>query len=112
MRSASLRNLNRVSSVSGGSITAAQLGLKWRDLQFQNGVAKNLQGSVIDPIRNLGERTIDVGSVIGGILMPGVSISDNIVRAYRKFLYGNSTLQDLPSDNEGPRFVINATNVQ
>ncbi len=107
-----LAKLNRVSSVSGGSITAARLGLKWRDLQFQNGVAKNLQELVIDPIRNLGERTIDVGSIISGILMPGVSISDNIVGAYRKFLYGNSTLQDLPSDNEGPRFVINATNVQ
>jgi NTE family protein len=45
-----LAKLNRVSSVSGGSITAAQLGLKWRDLQFQNDVAKNLQELVIDPI--------------------------------------------------------------
>jgi predicted acylesterase/phospholipase RssA len=68
-----LAKLNRVSSVSGGSITAAQLGLKWRDLQFENGVAKNLKELVIDPIRKLGERTIDVSSVIGGILTPGVT---------------------------------------
>jgi NTE family protein len=107
-----LAKLNRVTSVSGGSITAAQLGLKWRSLTFQNGVAQNLKEQVIDPIQNLGEHTIDAGSIIGGILTPGVSISDNIVRAYRKFLYGNATLQDLPSDIEGPRFVINATNVQ
>src|SRR6202043_974293 len=107
-----LAKLSRVSSVSGGSITAAQLGLKWRLLKFQNAVAQNLKELVIDPIQALGERTIDVGSVIGGILIPGISISDNIVRAYRKFLYGDSTLQDLPADAEGPRFVINATNVQ
>lgn len=107
-----LAKLNRVSSVSGGSITAAQLGLKWRSLKFQSGVAQNLKEMVIEPIRHLGEQTIDVGSIIGGILLPGVSISDNIVRAYRRFLYGDSTLQDLPSDTEGPRFVINATSVQ
>ena len=107
-----LAKLNRVSSVSGGSITAAHLGLKWRSLNFQNGAAQNLKELVIDPIQALADRTIDVGSIIGGILIPGISISDNIVRAYKKFLYGDSTLQDLPADTEGPRFVINATNVQ
>jgi len=107
-----LHKLNRISSVSGGSITAGQLGLNWRLLQFQNGVAQNLTQLVIDPVRDLAERTIDVGSIIGGILRPGVSISDNIVKAYRKYLYGDATLQDFPSDDEGPRFVINATNVQ
>ncbi len=107
-----LAKLNRISSVSGGSITAAQLGLKWRSLNFQGGVAKNLRELVIDPIQALAGRTIDAGSIIGGILIPGISISDNIVRAYRKFLYGDATLQDLPTDLEGPRFVINATNVQ
>jgi NTE family protein len=107
-----LARLNRVSSVSGASIAAAQLGLKWRELRFQDGVAQNLKELVINPIRNLGEHTIDAGSIIGGILLPGVSISDNITRAYRKFLYGDFTLQDLPSDDNGPRFVINATNVQ
>src|SRR5437868_2243799 len=107
-----LAKLNRISSVSGGSITAVQLGLKWRSLNFQGGVAKNLRELVIDPIRTLAGRTIDTGSIIGGILIPGISISDNIVRAYKKFLFGDATLQDLPADTEGPRFVINATNVQ
>src|SRR6266566_1547974 len=46
-----LQRLNRVSSVSGGSITAAQLGLQWRKLQFQNGVATNLTQLVINPVR-------------------------------------------------------------
>jgi NTE family protein len=107
-----LSKLSRISSVSGGSITAAQLGFQWRFLQFINGVASNLKELVIDPIRSLAERTIDADSIIGGILMPGVSISDKIARAYRKYLFGDATLQDLPLDSEGPRFVINATNVQ
>ncbi|HEY6180590.1 MAG TPA: patatin-like phospholipase family protein, partial [Terriglobales bacterium] len=107
-----LQKLKRVSSVSGGSIAAAQLGLQWHALQFNNGVAKNLRELVIDPVRALGERTIDADSIIGGILMPGVSISDKIAKAYSKHLFGNATLQDLPTDTEGPRFVINATNVQ
>ena len=108
-----LRGLVRVSSVSGGSITAGLLGLKWKQLQFdENNVATNLEAIVINPIRRLADDTIDQGSIIKGILLPKVTIADEIAAAYRKHLFGNATLQDLPSDNEGPRFVINATNVQ
>ena len=107
-----LMGLNRVSSVSGGSITAAQLGLKWRELIFENGVAKNLIELVVEPIRMLGQRTIDRGSIIRGILTPWRTISDYITRAYSKNLFGGANLQDLPSDDQGPRFVINSTNVQ
>ena len=104
-----LPKLNRVSSVSGGSIIAAQLGLRWSRLGFDaNGVAGNLVAEVIDPIRALASKTIDEGAIIGGLLMPG-SISGRVADAYRKHLYGDATLQDLPPD---PRFVINATNVQ
>ena len=106
-----LQKLNRVSSVSGGSITGAQLGLKWRELKFSGGIAQNISQLVVDPIRALGERTIDAKSIIGGIFLPG-TISDKVTKAYRKCLYGDANLQALPADNEGPRFVINATNVQ
>jgi len=34
------------------------------------------------------------------------------VAAYKDHLFGEATLQNLPLDTEGPRFVINATNVQ
>jgi NTE family protein len=88
------------------------MGLRWRDLRFTNYVAVNLKELVINPIRSLADRTIDADSIIGWILMPGVSISDEIARAYHKYLFGDATLQDLPTDAEGPRFVINATNVQ
>lgn len=106
-----LKNLNRISSVSGGSIAAGVLGMRWKQLNFQNDVATNLMGEVIEPVRKMAGVTIDAESVIGGIFLPG-TVSDRIVSAYKKHLFGNTTLQDLPSDTEGPRFVINATNVQ
>jgi NTE family protein len=104
-----LQRLDRISSVSGGSITAAMLGLKWGRLRFANGTAHGLVEEVIDPIRTFAHETIDVGSILEGIFLPG-SISDKVAEAYRKHLFGDATLQDLPDDP--PRFVINATNVQ
>jgi NTE family protein len=105
-----LPKLMRVSSVSGGSITAGVLGLKWAKLGFDgNGIAKNFDAEVVQPIRALAGKTIDEGSIIGGIVAPG-TISDKVADAYRKHLFGKATLQDLPADP--PRFVINATNVQ
>ena len=105
-----LPKLARVSSVSGGSITAGVLGLKWSALTFDaHGVAGNFDAEVVQPIRALANETIDEGAIIGGILTPG-SIGDKVAEAYRKHLFGHATLQDLPADP--PRFVINATNVQ
>jgi len=108
-----LKKLARVSSVSGGSITAGVLALAWKDLSFnENGVAGNLDDLVTKPIRRLATNTIDQGSILKGMLLPRHSISDEVTEAYRDHLFGNATLQNLPADNEGPRFVINATNVQ
>jgi NTE family protein len=105
-----LPRLARVSSVSGGSITAATLGLHWNDLSFDKatGIAGNLTSTVIDPIRKLAGRTIDASAVIGGVLLPG-TVADRIRSAYQDYLFEEKTLQDLP---DHPRFVINATNVQ
>jgi predicted acylesterase/phospholipase RssA len=104
-----LGKLDRVSSVSGGSITAGVLAMNWSRLAFDRaGVATQFGAQVVDPVRAMPGKTIDAGSVIEGILLPG-SINDKIVGAYRKYLFGHKTLQDLP---DTPRFVINATNVQ
>lgn len=105
-----LAKLDRVSSVSGGSITAAVLGLKWARLGFDaHGIPARFTTEVVEPIRQLAGKTIDEGAILGGIFMPG-SIADKVTEAYRKHLFGGATLQDLPADP--PRFVINATNVQ
>lgn len=108
-----LRGLDRVSSVSGGSITAGMLGAAWNDLRWDDhSTATNLDELVIGPIIEMAGHTIDAGSIIGGILRPFRTISQNVARAYDRHLYDGRTLRDLPPDADGPRFVINATNVQ
>jgi NTE family protein len=105
-----LKQLDRISSVSGGSITAAMLGLKWVKLKFNaKNVATKLMSEVVDPIRALASTTIDRTAIGIGSLLPAVSIGDRVEAAYHKHLFGDATLQNLP---ESPRFVINATNVQ
>ncbi|MBK8269887.1 MAG: patatin-like phospholipase family protein [Planctomycetes bacterium] len=108
-----LSRIKRISSVSGGSITAGVLGMNWKKLAVDpaTGVAKKFNEFVVDPILGLANRTIDEGSVIGGILLPG-TISDKVDSSYNKRLFNDAKLSDLPSDAEGPRFKINATNVQ
>lgn len=105
-----LPKLDRVSSVSGGSITAGVLALKWNQLQFDDkGVAKNFKDIVVAPVRKFADTTIDAGNIIKGVLTPGTTINDRIVGAYKKVVFGDATLQDII---DKPRFVINATNVQ
>lgn len=108
-----LRTLGRVSSVSGGSITAGVLGLAWHRLEFDaDDVAGNLDELVVDPLIAMSKRTIDKPSILGGIALPFRSIGENVSRSYDKHLFHGATLQDLPERGHGPRFIINATNVQ
>src|SRR5262249_29138012 len=72
----------------------------------------NLEELLIKPVRGLASVTVDAGAIIGGMLLPRKSIADEVVAVYREHLFGTATLQKLPSDTEGPRFVINATSVQ
>jgi NTE family protein len=105
-----LPKLARISSVSGGSITAGLLGMKWSKLTFNaQGVATNLVEEFVQPLRAFAKETVDVWAVGIGALNPLRSISEEVQGAYSKHLFGDATLQDLP---DSPRFVINATNIQ
>ncbi len=69
-----LAELDCVCSVSGGSITAAVLGLHWNNLEFRRvyarRVAANFDEQIVDPIRTLASRTIDRRAIALG-LIPG-----------------------------------------
>jgi NTE family protein len=63
---------------------------------------------VVAPLRRLAGETLDREGILRGILTPG-SIAEKVAASYKKHLFGDRTLQDLPDE---PRFVINATNLQ
>jgi NTE family protein len=107
-----LKRLAEVTSVSGGSIPAAYLGLRWKHLKFEdNGVASNFPNDIVTPVRALCSKTIDVHSLLAGLCDPFHRSIEYVAYHYRTELFGKKTLQDLPSDNEGPRFTIYATNL-
>ena len=99
-----LERLDRISSVSGGSITAAKIALEWPRLRTRHDFFEH----VVTPIRRLAGTTIDIPCIIAGIVLPG-SVASYVAFAYRRFLFGDATLQDLP---KAPEFLINATNVE
>ena len=102
-----LPKLNRVSSVSGGSITNGVLALNWNKLGFDaNGFALNFDQQVTQPIRRMASQTIDVSSIAEGIFG---GVSKHVADHYNKYLYQHAKLQDIP---DSPRFVFNATSLQ
>jgi len=104
-----LPGIDRVSSVSGGSIAAAVLALSWSELEFQSGgVAGNFPDLVVEPLRRFARKTIDLPAVLLGTLLPFVTINQILARSYGKLL-GKRDLRDLP---ERPDFVFDATNLQ
>jgi len=113
-----LKKLKRISSVSGGSITAAVLGMEWTNLGLSSNSGNlaapfnDFQDRFVGPLRRMASTTIDVGSVIWGSINPWKWISDEVAAKYDEILFHQRDLQSLPKDSEGPRFVINATNVK
>lgn len=109
-----LGQLDRITSVSGGSILAGELAHRWRQLSFANGRASNFQEVIARPVQEFCSHTIDIGTALLGHLIPFKTSGDILAERYEKDLFGGTLLSDLPdSKNEtAPRFIFYATNMQ
>jgi NTE family protein len=105
-----LHKLDRISSVSGGSITAGVLAKNWKQLTWDpQQVATNFDEQLVKPVRQMSKTGVDVKAVLEGLLPFGDSAADRVAAAYRKHLFGDTSLQQLP---DTPRFVFNSTNLE
>jgi NTE family protein len=113
----------RISSVSGGSIVSAKLGLEWKHLGLAPGMAPGpvpqaFRDRVVEPLRKMASTSIDFWPTI--LSAACLANAGRMIAArYDAHLFHGATLQDLPDDSlapgaagAGPRFVINATNLR
>jgi NTE family protein len=108
-----LGRLDRVTSVSGGSILAGVLAHRWSRLTFADGQASNFIDEVATPIEDFCSHTIDVGAGLKGLLTPFKSAGDFLIDSYESKLFGETTLKDLQPAGPGvPQFTFYATNLQ
>ena len=103
-----LPRVARVASVSGGSITAGVLATNWPALAARPDIPTYTR-LVVEPLRAFCRQSIDSAAIGEGIFSPFASVGDVVERKYRKHLFGDATLADLPA---APRFIFNATNLQ
>lgn len=102
-------SLQRVSSVSGGSIAAATLGLAWDNLKVDEpGVRERFHDLVAEPLQHFASES---AVTFWSGLVPALAstLNKRLVRIYRKRVFGDASLQDFP---DSPGFTINATNLQ
>ena len=104
-----LPRLERVASVSGGSIAAGALAVAWPELEFDaSGVAVNLCEKVATPLLALARWRLDAPAIVLGLL-PFLRAANLAAAVYDHVIFKGRTLQDLP---EKPRFVFTATSLQ
>jgi len=109
-----LGKLDRITSVSGGSILAGVLAQRWTRLHFTDGTADNFVAEIASPVRAFCDRTIDIGAGLEGLLSPFKSAGEFLVERYARDLFGETTLSELPDARSpgNPKFVFYATNLQ
>ena len=106
-----LAGIDRVSSVSGGSITAGVLAMNWNKLGYDNNnVCPDdvMRQQVVDPLRTVASQNFDRPVVLRSMLRPGRTISETATIKLDNLLFHGTKLDDLP---DSPRFVFNAANL-
>lgn len=108
-----LGRLDRITSVSGGSILNGVLAHRWSSLSFHDGRAQDFRERIADPVREFCSHTIDIAAGVLGMLVPFKTAGEFLADRYAKALFGQTTLKALPGPADGaPLFVFYATNMQ
>ena len=107
-----LKSLDRITGVSGGSITLGHLAQNWQALEFdeKTKVASNFQQIIAKPIQDFCSQNLDIKAIISGLLSPTETIGNKVAKAYQQKLFGNTRLEQLPSGAGIPEFIFYATN--
>ncbi|MEO0995801.1 MAG: patatin-like phospholipase family protein [Pseudomonadota bacterium] len=107
-----LSRIARISSVSGGSITAGVLAMNWDQLGLTEpgSVASDeaMRTALVEPVLRVTGKTLDVPGILAGFI-PWVSAGNVLARLYDRVLFGGMKLADITSR---PKFIFNATNLQ
>src|SRR4051812_11663328 len=102
-----LTRIDRISSISGGSIIAGRLAAVWNSLSADPDVDR-YEALVGDPLRKFCALHVDAPAIAEGLLSPWASAADEIEAAYARHLF-DIRLDQLP---DSPTFVVSATNLQ
>lgn len=114
-----MRELDTVTSVSGGSITAGWLMLNWNKLNFNRSIsnpdlfsADNFYEVITKPLIEFCSKDI-VGhkEIILSKLLPYYSAVDSVKSKYKKHLFGDAILKDIQLNDEAPDFIFYGTNL-
>lgn len=105
-----LHKLDRITSVSGGSITAGVLAMNWHKLKFDKGVANNFDSCVREPLWNFCSRDFLKPCIVKGLLHPRKRISDIVARHYEKTLFKRTSFADIKQ--AAPQFLFYGTSLQ
>jgi NTE family protein len=104
-----LAKVQRIPSVSGGSIAAGYLSLIWKQLGApQGGSYPQLKEKYVEEILAFSHQSIDISDVLTGLL-PWTSAAEQIAASYDQALFHRATLQALPDQ---PQFIFCSTNLQ
>ena len=106
-----LGQLERIVGISGGSILAGYVGLRWNSLLFHDGVATNFQTEIVNGIRKFCSKNIDRQTYMLRVLPKPWAwrrAGNALDYTYREQLFGDALLADLP---DTPVIIFGATNL-
>lgn len=107
-----LKQTSRITSVSGGSITAGTLAMHWPELQANEFDGAFFKKFVTDYIWDFCSENFDKKTVIRGLFTSFKPVSHAIEKKFSADLFRNIQLSDIALMPDAPQFLFYGTNIQ